>query len=926
MDLVERESDLGALAELLDGLVDGRSRAALIEGPAGIGKSRLLGALRDGAAARGVRALAARGSELEREFPFGVIRQLFEPVLAEVGREVAFAGAAASARPIFAGEASEGASFAVLHGLYWLTLNVGAERPLLLAVDDLHWCDRPSLRFLAYLTPRLEGAPLLLGATLRTAETPTDPILLGEIAGDPLTVRVLPQPLGLAGTGAVTGDLLGPDAAPRFVAACREATGGNPLLLRELLVALAADGVAPTAANVGAVRRMGPGAVSRSVMMRLSRLAPSDIEVAKAVAVLSEGASVADIAALTGLDEPTVARATGELARVEILRREPPLGFVHPLVLDAVYREQSPGERQLAHAHAAKLLLARGASAEEAATHLLATAPAGDAEVVELLREAGRSAARKGAVDSAVAYLRRAREEPPPPAARVDVLRELGLAESLTEGPAAARHLRAVYAATEDPPMRAVVAHVLMRLVLFTESPAEALVLARRFGAELPAEMEDVRTGIEAFELSLILFGAVDPAEATRAERFRDPTLGCGPGSKMAMAVAAITWAQLDGTAAECSRLALASLEGGELSGADPGYLGIGPITTLAWADRPEVAEAVDGALAEAHRHGSLFAISGLHMWHGATLLRRGDLDEAESLLVQARGEFNVWSFGAGAGLYLAGFRSLTQLERGDLAGAAETIAAIGEPPDDAADGTRYFENGRLAVAAADGTPAERLLDLADAHAARHARILNPAYSPWREVKVEALARLGRREEALALADENLTLARRWGAPGTVGAALRAMATASESGDALPHLEEAVAVLDGSTARLEQAKALTALGRALRAARRPAEARDPLERALELAAVCGAGRVGEVARGELAASGARPRRTALSGVAALTPSEERVARLAADGMTNREVAQELFVTPKTVEVHLSNAYRKLEIRSRRQLAGALSTP
>jgi DNA-binding CsgD family transcriptional regulator len=152
------------------------------------------------------------------------------------------------------------------------------------------------------------------------------------------------------------------------------------------------------------------------------------------------------------------------------------------------------------------------------------------------------------------------------------------------------------------------------------------------------------------------------------------------------------------------------------------------------------------------------------------------------------------------------------------------------------------------------------------------------------------------------------------------------MAVANEGDDALPYLEEAAAVLEGSTARLEQAKALTALGRALRAARRPGDAREPLQRAIELAAVCGAERVGDVARGELAASGARPRRTALSGVAALTPSEDRVARLAADGMTNREVAQELFVTPKTVEVHLSNAYRKLEIRSRRQLAGVLATP
>ncbi|MBS1678728.1 MAG: AAA family ATPase [Actinobacteria bacterium] len=920
MDLVEREDDLGALAELLDGLVDGRSRAVLIEGPAGIGKSRLLGALRDGAAARGIRALTARGSELEREFSFGVVRQLFEPVLAEVGRDAAFEGAASSARAVFAGEADEGATFAVLHGLYWLTLNVGAERPLVLSVDDLHWCDRPSLRFLAYLTPRLEGAPLLLGATLRSAEPGTDPVLLGEIARDPLTTSMRPQPLSVGGVGT----LLGPDAAPAFVAACRDATGGNPLLLRELLGMLLGEGVAPTAANVGAVKAIGPSAVARSVMFRLSRLAPEEIEVAKAAAVLAEGASVADIAALTGLDEATVARATGELARVEILRREPPLGFVHPLVREVVYREQPAGERQLAHARAAAVLRGRGASDEEVATHLLATAPAGDPEVVETLREAGRSAARKGAADSAMTYLRRAREEPPPPEARVDVLRELGLAESLTEGPVAARHLRTVYAATEDPAMRAVVAHVLLRVALFTEGPAEALALARRFRAELPAEMEDARTGLEAFEITMTLFGALDPAEATRLKRFRDPAFGDGPGAKMAMAIASVLWSQLDGSAADCARLSLAALEGGGLLGADPGFLGIGPITVLAWADRPEMTAAVDEALANAHRHGSLFAISGLHMWHGAALLRTGDLEEAESRLTEARREVKVWSFGANTEIYLSGFRALVQVERGDLEAARTTIAAIAdEASDDDADGTRYFDNARLALAAADGTAPERLIELADIHAARHRRVPNPAYNPWREYKVEALARLGRRAEAQELAAENLALARHWGAPGTVGPALRAMAAACEGEDALPHLEEAVAVLEGSTARLEQAKALTALGRGLRATRRPSEAREPLQRAIELAAVCEAGRVGAEARGELAAAGARPRRTALSGIAALTPSEERVARLAADGMTNREVAQQLFVTPKTVEVHLSNAYRKLEIRSRRQLAGAL---
>jgi DNA-binding CsgD family transcriptional regulator len=610
------------------------------------------------------------------------------------------------------------------------------------------------------------------------------------------------------------------------------------------------------------------------------------------------------------------------------MRPPSPLGFVHPLVLEVVYREQSAGERQLAHARAAALLRARGASHEEIATHLLATAPAGDPAVVETLREAGRSAARKGAVDSAMTYLRRAREEPPRSEDRVDVLRELGLAESLSDGPLAARHLRAAYTATSDPAMRAVVAHVLLRLVLFTEGPTEALDLARRYREDLPAAMEDARLGIEAFELSLILFGVVsvgDPAQAARLERFRDPALGAGPGAKMAMAIAAVIWSQLDGSGDECARLASASLEGDALLGADPGYFGIAPITVLAWADRPEVTAALDEALAKAHSHGSLFAISGLHMWQGGAHLRRGELDEAETVLPLAQSEFNLWSFGAGAGLYLNGFRAIVQLERGELESARRSLAAVAEHPDDDADGTRYFDNARLAVAAVEGVDPTRLLEMTEAHAARHARVINPAYNPWREYKIRALAKLGRREEARELAEENLRLTRHWGAPGTVGAAVRAMARVSDPDEMLSNLEEAAAVLDGGTARLEQAKALTALGRALRAARRPTDAREPLQRAVELAEACGSERVRDIARAELAASGARPRRTALSGVASLTPSEERVARLAADGMTNREVAQKLFVTPKTVEVHLSNAYRKLEIRSRRQLAGALET-
>ena len=182
--LVERERELTALGALLGDALAGEGRTALIEGPAGVGKTRLLGEVRRRAEAAGARVLSARGSDLEREYPFGVVRQLLEGVLLDPAvAERAFAGAAAPARAVFErldalGEG--GSDFAALHGLYWVALNLAAERPLVLGVDDLHWADRPSLRYLAYLARRLEGQPVLLAATLRTGEPDTDLALVGR--------------------------------------------------------------------------------------------------------------------------------------------------------------------------------------------------------------------------------------------------------------------------------------------------------------------------------------------------------------------------------------------------------------------------------------------------------------------------------------------------------------------------------------------------------------------------------------------------------------------------------------------------------------------------------------------------------------------------------------------------------------------------
>jgi DNA-binding CsgD family transcriptional regulator len=214
------------------------------------------------------------------------------------------------------------------------------------------------------------------------------------------------------------------------------------------------------------------------------------------------------------------------------------------------------------------------------------------------------------------------------------------------------------------------------------------------------------------------------------------------------------------------------------------------------------------------------------------------------------------------------------------------------------------------------------MLDAGRRHDAVGSR--NPAFIAWRSPAALALLALGRRDEARALAEEELELARTWGAPRALGAALRAAGLVEGGERGLARLDEAVRVLSESPAKLEHAKARVELGAALRRLNHRAAAREHLRHAVEVATICGAGSLAARAETELLATGARPRRVALSGVASLTPSERRVAEMAAEGPTNREIAQALFVTQRTVEVHLTSIYRKLEISSRSQLAAALA--
>jgi DNA-binding NarL/FixJ family response regulator len=924
-DLLEREAELSALERLTEAVAEGRGGMALIAGPAGIGKSRLLEESGRRAAASGATVLSARASELEREFPFGVVRQLFEPLLASAG-DAAFGGGAEPARTVFEPieDAAPDPSFAVLHGLYWMTLNLAADRPLVLAIDDLHWCDRPSLRFVAYLARRLIEIKVLVLATQRPAEPAADAVLMAEIAGDPGTTLLEPGPLTPAAATALVRTRLGADADDDFCAACHEATGGNPLLLRELLSALEAEGVRAEAASSDVVRELGPRAASRAVLLRLARLPGAAAPVAHARAVLGGSADLAAVAELAEVPEDEAARATAALVQAEILRPDADGGFVHPVVQGAVYEDIPPGERELQHARAARLLAEAGAPADQIASHLLASPRHGDAWVVDTLAAGARGALARGAPESAVSYLRRALEEPPADDKRLEVLFGLGLAEALTSGPDAAEHMRAAYDGWPDPVGRGELAALLAEVYLFTGRFADAAAVARGAQADLPGDQLDLRQRLQVARHLVAHFDASADPEA--AEPLDPATVeGDGQGAKLLRAQAAFDQARFGAPADECVPPILALLlEPGFVESLHSGGSFALIIFMLALSDQPQALAVCDAALAEAHRRGSLFAACGAHIFRGWVLLQRGDLREAEDLLTTGFDEVESWGIEPGRS-HGSAFLSDLYVERDDVASARRAFERAGVPDEPPRSSYLvWWLTSRVRLLLAEGRYEEALARAYDVRERFEGVIENPAFAPWRSQAAEALVQLDRRDEAAALAAEELELARRWGAPRTIGRALRVLGSALEPAQAITHLEEAVHLLEDSQARIEHARALAALGGALRRDRRPLDAREPLAQALDLAARCEAGALTEHVRAEIYATGARPRTDPLAGVAALTASERRVVDLASEGRSAHEIAEALYVTPKTIDAHLVSAYRKLGIHSRRELTGVLS--
>ena len=703
-----------------------------------------------------------------------------------------------------------------------------------------------------------------------------------------------------------------------FADACHEVTGGNPFLVTELARKLAAESVEPSEERGALIRTLVPEAILRSVVQRLASLEPAARALARAVAVLGDGCDQRRAAALADLAPGTAADAADALRGVEILEREPPLTFTHPLVRNAIYTDIPAGARSRGHERAAGLLGAEGLPAERIASHLLATEPSGDPRVAETLAEAARAALDQGAPQPAVAEAR---------ADLVELLNAAGLRSADTTAIAPFQE-EALETLTAEPERLVRSAEGLAKLLLTQGRVREAAEIFER-GAAAADAAGDLETAV-ALDAQLMDYTQLSPARRqVWLARYHGRLAAGSPEARLVTALRA-WWIMLwGGSASETVPLAKRALAGGWIAAGrhDPTSWGEAVIVLIRADELAAAEEAIEPMIASAGARGAAGSLVTALFMRGGVALRRGELQraEADARQIEELRAFPVAGFFAMVGQLFASLLLDVLIERHELDEADRELAARGidgELPENYWLWPVLFSRGRLRLAqgrADDG--ARDLVELGRRMDAWGAP--TGAGLAARSYAARALAATGDADAARGLAEEQLGRARRWGAPSGIAEGLAALGVVSGGERGIELVEQAVAILEAAPTRLVHAATLTDLGALLRRERRPADAREPLRAALAIARRCGGVAVARRAAHELEATGEKIQRYTPIGAEALTASERRVAEMAARGMTNRQIAAALYVTVKTVESHLSATYDKLGVRARTELQPAL---
>ncbi|MFF1482666.1 AAA family ATPase [Streptomyces sp. NPDC058301] len=937
--LRERDRAHALIAAEVERARAGTGGLVVLRGASGTGRTAVLEAAAEHAAARGLRVLRVRCSSEDTAVPFATALHLLDPA-AEFTETVPGADDRA-------GDAR----------LWRLLRSHTTEGPLLLALDDVHLADDSSRRWLREAARHLDRSPVLVVATERSQyDIEPGPAGLTQPLSPSLVRTHALAPLGDGAAADLVREVF-PRAGPQWTAACVRAAAGSPLLLHALLDDLggaprhdpAIGGPPPLPETCAALY---PGSYPAAVSWWLESAGPATADVARCLAALEQAWSpqatdgpsgqeqagrpaeaagsdaVHLLSEATGADPVRIAGWLAAMTRLGLLRPDAtgrPC-YAHPLLRDAVLTGWPQANRQAAHRAAAQAMLRRGERAEAIARHLLRVPPGDLPWALRVLRDAVTVAVHGARPDDAVGYLRRALDEPLPDGLRQQLLTELGsLHYASADAPAAIARLAEAQHLAAEPRNRVRTAVALGTALADRGEIHTALEVLRRTEGELSAHPDLART----LQTATALLSDGDPATRQQVYRWLCETEQLSP--ELVGTAGQALLVRYAATAALISaQEAMARIRDLLARPADPlaeSFL-LGTAAAVAqWADELDEAD----RLVE-HGLAAQRAVL-LHPMRHALLNTRADIaaarGDAAGLLAAHFGPDTV----VGSPVEIRSSPSnrdatalLALVHTGRIEEAQRFASGF-----DLRDSAENFELNRFlyargALRATAGDPAGALHDFLDCGRRQSARdVVSPVVTPWRTAAAQCRLALGGGRDALTLATEELRLARVWNTPRTVGRALRVLGTVTGGRRGLELAEEAVETLRQAPADavMELIRALLAQGRQLHAAGERVHARDCLREAAELAEGRGAVGMAALAGQALRQSGGRSPVGAHTGPGALTGSERRIAELAAEGLTNTEIADLLHLARRTVETHLTSTYRKLRIRRRTELGDAL---
>ena len=906
-DLVAREAELARLSRLVAAASEGVSGALVLSGAAGLGKTALVDATVTGA--RGFIVLRARGVEGESQLPYAALSQLLLSVL-DLRTELSRDQRAALEGPLALGPPSDHDAVAVAAAVLALLTHAAEDAPVLIAVDDLHWVDEASLAVLRILSRRLGGEGIAVLLATRPDAAPPAGLEVVDLA--PLSDAGARELLARAGR-------LEPDAERRVL----ETAAGNPLALLEIPRLLREPFPATDAGSP-----LPAGATLEAALMAPAERLPSATRTALLVAAVDEHAprAVLDVAlAHAGVDAAALVPA--EHARL-IARADEGVTFRHPLLRSAVYHAASGPERRAAHA---ALAAAWPAGSARWTWHAAGAALGPDATVADALDELADGAHDRGAHSAAARAFHRAAELSPTDADRYR--RRLRAANNLILVGAVEDARRLLDLARDEAPpegSRSDLEELQGRLALRRNNPQSAR-RALLAAADRIEDADPLRAAELILEATLAGMMAGDSA-ANLADGRRALELAEGRDEVVATAAEIIYGHGLIGTGRVAegeARLGAAVERVHRLERVPPSVEGVAQAAHISlWAERYDLAEAILDWLERAVRRAGAAGALGMPLAVRARMeLRRGRFVRALAAGTEA--------------LELAEQTGQTGLRCVALAWVAETEARLGRE----ADARRHAEEAlglarvmnadvmevypRLALAWNElglgrVEPAVDQLVQCDAMLDRLG-LTDPGFVPVRPLLIEALTRAGETEEAGRLLAEWEQRVRDTGRVKGDAFVAHSRGLLASDGEYETWFARALELHGRGEDPFSRARTLLALGVRRRRSRRRAAAREPLAEALSLFERLGAATWATQARRELELAGAGDDEdggadAAGSALEALTPQELHVAVHVGRGLSNREVAAALFVSSRTVEAHLRQIYRKLDLRSRTQLA------